>query len=100
MKEFDSRAYVDNRLKVRIRHPSFGYVEKTIAGKWTGAKWGADFTDRLEDAATFTCSELRLAQDANGNGVMALLVASYGGLTLEAVEEKPRKPSLKLIDES
>lgn len=84
----ESRAYVENRLKVRIKHPSFGYVKKVSAGKWTGAKWGADFTDNIGEAATFTCSELRTSQDANGNGIMALLVASYGGLVFE--NEKAR----------
>lgn len=89
----ESRAYCSDRLKVRVKHPSFGYVEKLERGKESGAKLGAEFTNDVSKAATFTCSELRRAQDANGNGIMALLVASYGGLRFEYV----REPTLKLV---
>lgn len=89
----ESRDYLNNRLKVRIKHLSFGYVEKLERGKESGAKLGAEFTNDVSKAATFTCSELRRAQDANGNGIMALLVASYGGLRFEYV----REPTLKLV---
>lgn len=56
--------------------------------KWTGEKTGVEFTRDARDAAQWTCVELRTSQDANGNGIMALLVASYGGLTFEKVSEK------------
>ncbi len=81
-----SRDYLSGRLKVRIVHPLFGYVMKIERGKETGAKTGAEFTRDVKEAAEWTCSELRLAQDANGNGIMALLVASYGGLYFEQVK--------------
>lgn len=82
----DSKEWVEDRLRVRIKHPLFGYVEKIETKKWTGEKTGADFTFDPKEAATFTCSELRMSQDANNNGLMALLVASYGGLTFEKIQ--------------
>lgn len=93
----ESRAYLGDRMKVRIKHPSFGYVMSLTRGKWTGAKTGAEFTHDVAEAATFTCSELRTSQDANGNGNMALLVASYGGLTFEKVVAPAPSRKLKLL---
>lgn len=93
----ESRDYLGGRLKVRIVHPSFGYVKKIEPGKFTGSKTGAEFTRDVKEAAEWTCSELRLAQDANGNGIMALLVASYGGLAFEQVVAAPQSRKLKLL---
>lgn len=81
-----ANAWNAGESRVRIVHPSFGYVEKLVAPRFSGGKMGAQFTRDRTDAATWNSIELRAAQDANNNGPMALLVASYGGLTLEPVE--------------
>lgn len=94
----ESRDYLSGRVKVRIKHPSFGYVKHITRGKETGAKLGAEFTHDAAEAAQWTCSELRAAQDANNNGIMALLVASYGGLTFENIVDAPKSRRLKLLE--
>lgn len=42
----EAREYNNNRLKVRVVHPSFGYVKSTERGSHTGAKTGAVFRIR------------------------------------------------------
>lgn len=77
--------YAKDQVGVRIKHPYFGYVESVVFSKWSGGKLGAEFTDSPAKAAVYTSSQLRCSQDANGNGLLALLVASYGGLALVPV---------------
>lgn len=78
--------------RYRIKHPTFGYFLSIERTPWDGAKYYEEFTRDVSKAPTFTLSELRAARDANNNGLLALLVAGYTGLSLDEV--KPA--SLKL----
>lgn len=76
---------VDGRGSFRIRHPSFGYFLKIERTDNDSCKFREQWTKDIAKAPAFTLSDLRQARDANNNGLMALLVASYGGLKLEVV---------------
>ena len=72
--------------RFRIKHPSYGYVEKLEERKWQGEKQGATFNHDVGKAMVLTWAEMRQTRDASGAGIMLLLVASYTGLQLEKVE--------------
>lgn len=71
--------------RFRIRHPSFGYLLSMKRTEFDGCKYSEEFTRDPAKARVVSLSEIRQPMDANGNGLMTLLVQSYTGLTLEEV---------------
>lgn len=80
--------------RFRIKHPTIGYFKSITRTDNDSHKYSEKWAKEAHEAATFTAEELRRPMDANGYGLMGILVSGYGGLQLEKVG----KPSLKLID--
>lgn len=91
MANFQQKMDLQNKRRYRIRHPIFGYFQSMERTEFDGAKYYEKFTKEISKAPSFTLADLRRARDANNNGLMALLVAGYTGLSLELVA-----PTLKV----
>jgi len=71
--------------RFRIKHPDFGYLLSFKRTEFDGSKYHEEFTRDRARAPHFSRAQLRESKDANGNGLMTLMVQSYTGITLEEV---------------
>lgn len=85
--------------RFRIRHPSIGWLVSMVGTGDDSYKYREKWTKNESEAEKYSLAELRRPMDANGNGMMSILVKGYTGLTIEMIEEvRKRKPSLSVID--
>lgn len=81
--------------RFRIKHSTLGYLKSIRRTDNDSMKYAETWTKAAHEAVTYTMEEIRRPMDANGYGLMGILVSSYTQLKLDKV----LKPSLELASE-
>lgn len=78
----------EGAVRYRIKHAWLGYFVSIKRTEWDSFKYSERWTSELPlaEPAKYTLEELRRPMDANGNGLLSILVSGYTGLKLEIVE--------------